>query len=103
MPTHGDQQRLSLASVEFLNRARSQVWLRSGPARTISSTSPRTYVTRGDCVGVFQATDDELRYVATLKNLKLSDGQSLTPTKVGTETRGHVHRTHANPRWILRV
>ena len=62
------------------------MWLRSVPACTISSTSPRTYVTRGDCVGVFQATDDELRYVATLKNLKLSDGQSLTPAKVGTRS-----------------
>ena len=42
----------------------------------------RSFVGRGDSVGVFKTVDDELQYVATLKNLRLKDGKAFSPAKV---------------------
>ena len=51
-----------------------------GSASTIQND--RSFVGRGDSVGVFKTVDDELQYVATLKNLRLKDGKAFSPAKV---------------------
>lgn len=50
----------------------------------VGTLSDRTYVSRGDAIGVFKEDDDmdQMKFITGLKNLKTPNGQKFTPAKM---------------------
>ena len=54
---------------------------------TVGYKGDRSYVVRGDKIGVFSHTGDQVKYYATINKVATPKGKSIAPSQVGPDVK----------------